>query len=276
MTLDSVMTIIKNIIDICIVWAGMYFILKSIKNNVKFTMLFKGIIIILVIKVISDIFDLRTIGLLLEYAIMWGPLALIVIFQPEIRSVLEHLGRSQLLGRHKTLTISERERIVYEIGLALEYLKKHRIGALIVLERDSSLSEYIDRSKKLYAEISNELLVAIFFPDNPLHDGGVIIQGDKITSAGAIFPTTVEMRFSKRLGTRHRAAIGISEETDAISIIVSEETGRISIAVKGDLNYNLSLEDAKAMILEELKPKKQTEFEFDELEEDGDSNEKNN
>ena len=276
MTLDSVMTIIKNIIDICIVWAGMYFILKSIKNNVKFTMLFKGIIIILVIKVISDIFDLRTIGLLLEYAIMWGPLALIVIFQPEIRSVLEHLGRSQLLGRHKTLTISERERIVYEIGLALEYLKKHRIGALIVLERDSSLSEYIDRSKKLYAEISNELLVAIFFPDNPLHDGGVIIQGDKITSAGAIFPTTVEMRFSKRLGTRHRAAIGISEETDAIAIIVSEETGRISIAVKGDLNYNLSLEDAKAMILEELKPKKQPEFEFDELEEDGDSNEKNN
>ena len=165
---------------------------------------------------------------------------------------------------------------MYEIGLALEYLKKHRIGALIVLERDSSLSEYIDRSKKLYAEISNELLVAIFFPDNPLHDGGVIIQGDKITSAGAIFPTTVEMRFSKRLGTRHRAAIGISEETDAIAIIVSEETGRISIAVKGDLNYNLSLEDAKAMILEELKPKKQTEFEFDELEEDGDSNEKNN
>ena len=222
MTLDSVMTIIKNIIDICIVWAGMYFILKSIKNNVKFTMLFKGIIIILVVKVISDIFDLRTIGLLLEYAIMWGPLALIVIFQPEIRSVLEHLGRSQLLGRHKTLTISERDKIVYEIGLALEYLKKHRIGALIVLERDSSLSEYIERSKKLYAEISNELLVAIFFPDNPLHDGGVIIQGDKVTSAGAIFPTTVEMRFSKRLGTRHRAAIGISEETDAIAIIVSE------------------------------------------------------
>ena len=263
MTLDSVMTIIKNIIDICIVWTGMYFILKSIKNNVKFTMLFKGIIIILVIKVISDIFDLRTIGLLLEYAIMWGPLALIVIFQPEIRSVLEHLGRSQLLGRHKTLTISERERIVYEIGLALEYLKKHRIGALIVLERDSSLSEYIDRSKKLYAEISNELLVAIFFPDNPLHDGGVIIQGDKITSAGAIFPTTVEMRFSKRLGTRHRAAIGISEETDAIAIIVSEETGRISIAVKGDLNYNLSLEDAKTMILDELKPKKTAEFDYE-------------
>lgn len=272
MTVDNILTIIKNIIDIVIVWAGLYFILKSIKNNVKFTMLFKGIIIIGVIKIVSDLFDLTTIGLLLEYIIMWGPLALIIIFQPEIRSVLEQLGRSQLLGRHKVLTISERERIVYEIGTALEYLKKHRIGALIVIERDNSLGEYIERSKKLYAEISNELLVAIFFPDNPLHDGGVIIQGDKITSAGAIFPTTVEMKFSKRLGTRHRAAIGISEETDAIAIIVSEETGRISIAINGDLNYNLSLDEAKMIILDELKPKKTAEFDY-ESEESGDKDE---
>jgi len=275
MTVDNILTIIKDIIDVCLVWSGLYFILKSIKNNVKFTMLFKGIIIIVVIKLVSDLFDLTAIGLLLEYVVMWGPLALVIIFQPEIRSVLEQLGRSQLLGRHKVLTISERERIVYEIGLALEYLKKHRIGALIVIERDTSLSEYIERSKKLYAEISNELLVAIFFPDNPLHDGGVIIQGDKITSAGAVFPTTVEMKFSKRLGTRHRAAIGISEESDAIAIIVSEETGRISIAINGDLNYNLSLDEAKMLILDELKPKKTAEFDY-EVEgenEDGDDNE---
>lgn len=276
MTIDSVLTIIKNIIDICLVWAGLYFVLKSIKNNVKFTMLFKGIIVIVVIKVISDLFDLTAIGLLLEYVMMWGPLALVIVFQPEIRSVLEHLGRSQLLGRHKILTITERERIVYEIGVALSYLKKHRIGALIVIERDNSLSEYIERSKKLYAEISNELLVAVFFPDNPLHDGGVIIQGDKITSAGAVFPTTVEMKFSKRLGTRHRAAIGISEETDAIAIIVSEETGRISVAVNGDLNYNLSVDEAKILILDELKPKKAAEFDYemeDASDEDGDINE---
>ncbi|MGN1268007.1 MAG: diadenylate cyclase CdaA [Candidatus Aphodocola sp.] len=275
MTVDNILTILKDIIDICLVWAGLYFILKSIKNNVKFTMLFKGIIIIVVIKLISDLFDLTAIGLLLEYVVMWGPLALVIIFQPEIRSVLEQLGRSQLLGRHKVLTISEREKIVYEIGLALEYLKKHRIGALIVIERDNSLSEYIERSKKLYADISNELLVAIFFPDNPLHDGGVIIQGDKITCAGAVFPTTVEMKFSKRLGTRHRAAIGISEESDAIAIIVSEETGRISIAINGDLNYNLSLDEAKMLILDELKPKKTAEFDYEieTLDEDGDDNE---
>ncbi len=139
MTVDNILTIIKDIIDICLVWVGLYFILKSIKNNVKFTMLFKGIIIIVIIKLVSDLFDLTAIGLLLEYVVMWGPLALVIIFQPEIRSVLEQLGRSQLLGRHKVLTISERERIVYEIGLALEYLKKHRIGALIVIERDTSL-----------------------------------------------------------------------------------------------------------------------------------------
>lgn len=274
MTVDTILTIIKDIIDVCLVWAGLYFILKSIKNNVKFTMLFKGIIIIVVIKLISDLFDLTTIGLLLEYVIMWGPLALIIIFQPEIRSVLEQLGRSQLLGRHKVLTISERERIVYEIGLSLEYLKKHRIGALIVIERDNSLAEYIERSKKLYADISNELLDAIFFPDNPLHDGGVIIQGDKISSAGAVFPTTVDMKFSKRLGTRHRAAIGISEESDAIAILVSEETGRISIAIAGDLHYNLSLDEAKMLILEELKPKKTAEFDYEiEEVEDGEEDE---
>ena len=274
MTVDSILTIIKDIIDICLVWTGIYFILKSVKNNVKFTLIFKGIIIIAIVKVISDLFDLTTVGLLLQYVIMWGPLALIIVFQPEIRSVLEHLGRSQLLGRHKVLTISQREKIVYEIGVALEYLKKHRIGALIVIERDTSLNEYIERSKKLYAEISNELLVAIFFPDNPRHDGGVIIQGDKVTSAGAVLPTTVEMKFSKRLGTRHRAAIGISEESDAIAIIVSEETGRISIAMNGDLNYNLSVEEAKMLILEELKPKKTAEFDYEiEEEEDGEEDE---
>ncbi|HOZ54010.1 MAG TPA: diadenylate cyclase CdaA [Bacilli bacterium] len=275
MSFESAKIIFKNIVDICVVWALIYFLLKNIKNNIKFTMLFKGIIVIIVLKILSDLLSLTTVGIVLEYIIMWGPLALIIVFQPEIRNVLEQLGRSKLLGRHKSLTISEREKIVYEIGQAIEYFKKHRIGSLIVIERDNSLSEYIERSKKIYADISNELLVAIFFPDNPLHDGGVIIQGDKITSAGGIFPTTVEMKFSKRLGTRHRAAIGISEETDAIAIIVSEETGRISIAVGGELNYNLTVEEAKIIILDELKPKK-TVSEFDEEEEVIDNEDKEN
>ena len=254
----NIVTIIKDLVDICLVWIIFYYVLKNVKKNVKFSLLFKGIVAVIVIKLISDIFGLTTIGLLFEYLISWGPLAIIIIFQPEIRGVLEQLGKTQLLGRHKTLTVTEREKIVSELGIAVDYLRKNRIGALIVIERDTSLSEYIERSKKIYAEISNELLCAIFFPDNPLHDGGVIIQGDKITCAGAVFPTTVDMKFSKRLGTRHRAAIGISEESDCLAIIVSEETGRVSLAVGGKLNYNLSVDELKLMILDELMPKSET------------------
>lgn len=264
MTVESIIELIKNIVDISIVWAVFYYILKNIRNNVKLTLLFKGVAIVIIMKLGSDFFGLKTIGLLLEYVLMWGPLALIIIFQPEIRTALEQLGRTQLLGRHKVLTVDEREHLVYEIVQAMDQLRKSRIGALIVIERDSSLSNYIDKSKKIYADISSDLLIAIFFPNNPLHDGGVIIQGDKITCAGAVFPTSSNAKANKRLGTRHRAALGIAEETDAISLIVSEETGRISIAVKGELYYNLSLDDVRMMLIDELRPK------HDEVEEEDD------
>ena len=256
MTVDGIIELIKKLLDVLIVWLVLYYILKNLRKNVKMVMLFKGVIIILLLKVISDILDLTTIGYLLDYAITWGPLALIVIFQPEIRNVLEQLGRSQLLGRHKVLTVDEREKVVYEIVNAKDQLRKNRIGALIVIERDQSLNEYISKSKKIYADISSDLLIAIFFPNNPLHDGGVIIQGDKITSAGAVFPTSDNLRISKRLGTRHRAALGIAEETDCISLIVSEETGRVSMAVNSELHYNLTIDELKLMLLEELRPKK--------------------
>ena len=221
----------------------------------------------MILKLVSDFVGLTTIGLLLEYVIQWGPLAIIIIFQPEIRNILEQLGRTHLLGRHKVLTVDERERLVYEIINAMDYLRKARIGALIVLERDSSLGNYIDKSKKIYADLSSDLLISIFFPNNPLHDGGVIIQGDRITCAGAVFPTTSSTKVNKRFGTRHRAALGIVEETDAISLVVSEETGRISIGVKGELFYNLSLDDIRMMLIDELRPKQEYEDENVEEEE---------
>lgn len=256
MTIDGIVGLIKKLIDVLLVWMIFYYILKNLRKNVKMGLLFKGILVIIILKIFSDIFELSTIGYLLNYVIMWGPLALIIIFQPEIRNVLEQLGRSQLLGRHKILTVDEREKLVYEISQAIEYLRKNRIGALIVLERDNSLNDYINKSKKIYADISSELLISIFFPNNPLHDGGVIIQGDKITSAGAVFPTSDNVRISKRLGTRHRAALGISEEMDSISLVVSEETGRLSIAIGGELFYNLSIDEVKLKLLDELRPKK--------------------
>lgn len=270
MTLNSVLTIMQKIIDISLVWLLIYFVLKNLKNNIKMVLLFKGVLIVIIIKLLSDYLNLTTIGLLLEYVIEWGPLALIIIFQPEIRNILEHLGRKQLLGRHKILTLDEREKLVYEIMNAVDYLRKARIGALIVIERDISLNEYIQRSKAIYADISSELLISIFFPRNPLHDGGVIIQGNKITSAGAVFPISLNSKINKRLGTRHRAALGISEESDSIALVVSEETGKISIAIGGVLNYNLSLDDARMILIEELKPKKEIllDDEFEEEEED--------
>ena len=268
MTFDSIVSLLRKLVDVLIVWLAFYYILKNLRKNVKMVLLFKGIIIIAVLKIISDVFKLSTIGFLLNYVILWGPLALIIIFQPEIRNVLEQLGRSQLLGRHKVLTVDEREKVVYEISQAMDTLRKNRIGALIVIERDNSLHDYIEKAKKIYADISSELLVAIFFPNNPLHDGGVIIQGDKITCAGAVFPTSDSMKISKRLGTRHRAALGISEEMDCISLIVSEETGRISMAIGGELLYNLTLDELKMKLLDELRPKKvfddESEDEFDE------------
>ncbi len=260
MTLDSIIMIIKKIIDISIVWILIYQILKNIRNNVKLSLLFKGVAIILILKIASDMFGLSTTGLLLEYVIMWGPLALIIIFQPEIRNVLEQLGRTQLLGRHKILTVDERERLVYEIVQAVDYMRKARIGALIVIERDYSLLNYIEKAKKVYADLSSDLLISIFFPNNPLHDGGVIIQGNKITCAGAVFPTTSSTKVNKRFGTRHRAALGIVEETDAISVVVSEETGRLSVGVKGELFYNLSLDDVRMMLIDELRPKQMEDY----------------
>ena len=263
MTITDVLSIIRKLVDISLVWFIFYIILKNIKNNVKLTLLFKGVAFVLILKFISDWLGFKTIGVLLEYIIQWGPVALIIIFQPEIRNILEQLGRSQLLGRHKILTVDEREHLVYEIVNAIDYLRKERIGGLIVLERDISLGNYIDKSKKLYADLSSDLLISIFYEGNPLHDGGVIIQGNRITCAGAIFPTSNSPKINRRLGTRHRAALGLAEETDAICIVVSEETGRISIALKGELLYNLTLDDARILLIDELKPKNDIDFDDD-------------
>lgn len=254
MTIDSILIIAKKILDILLVWAILYYILKGLRRNMKMVLLFKGILIIVGVKILADLLDLVTIGYLIDYVIEWAPLALIIIFQPEIRTALEHLGKTQLLGRHKTMTVNEREKIIKEILGAVDYLKKMRMGALIVIERDDSLSEYIKKSQGIYADLSSSLLASLFFNNNPLHDGGVIIRGDKIASAACVFPTSENPNLSKRLGTRHRAALGITEQMDCIALVVSEETSRISIAIGGKFYYNLTLDETRLKLLEELSP----------------------
>ena len=275
-TITDVVSILKKIIDISLVWMIFYYMLKHIKNNVKLSLIFKGVFLVIILKVISSYFGFTTLGMLLEYVIMYGPLALIIIFQPEIRNILEQIGRSQLLGRHKVLTVDERENLVYQIVGAMESLRKAKIGALIVLERDISLGNYIDKAKKIYADLSSDLLISIFFPNNPLHDGGVIIQGDRITCAGAVFPTSSSSKLNKRLGTRHRAAVGITEETDCIALVVSEETGRMSIAIKGEIFYNLTIDDVRMMLIDELRPKQDSLQDEDDYEDEEEIYEEDN
>lgn len=273
MTLTTMWSIVTKIIDICIVWFLVYYILKNVKNNVKLVLIVKGVIILFVIKFISEILNLYTIGFLLEYVFEWGPIAVIILFQPELRSFLESIGRTKLLGRHKVLTVEEREKVVYEIMDAVEYLKKNKIGALMVIERDMSLQEYISPATKVYADLTSPLLGTIFFPNSPLHDGGVIIQGDRITCAGAVFKTSMDPNLNKKLGTRHRAALGIAEESDAVALVVSEETGKISIAVDHEIHYNLSLDEFRMMLVEELKPKTELFYDADSVESEGGDNE---
>lgn len=269
MNLSAIWSLVTKLLDICFVWIAFYYILKNVKNNIKMVLIVKGVVLILIVKLLSDLLDLYTVGIILEYAIQWGPLAIIVIFQPEIRSVLESLGRTQLLGRHKILTVDEREKVVYELMRSVDYFRKNRIGALIVIEREISLEEYINSATKIYADISDSLVETIFFPNSPLHDGGVIIQGDRVTCAGAVFRTSMNPNISKRLGTRHRAALGIAEESDAIALVVSEESGRLSIAVDGELHYNLDADQFRMMLIEELRPKMEVFFEADDSESDG-------
>ena len=267
-TLTDIWTIVRKMMDISLVWFIFYFILKNIRNNVKLSLIFKGVAFVILLKIISDWVGFITVGYLLDYIIQWGPVALIIIFQPEIRTILEQLGRNKLLGRHKVLTVDEREHMVYEMINAIDYLRKERIGALIVIERDISLGNYIDKAKKLYADLSSDLLIAIFYEGNPLHDGGVIIQGDRITCAGAVFPTSNSTKLNRRLGTRHRAALGLAEETDAICIVVSEETGRVSIALKGEMLYNLTLDDVRMMLIDELRPKQDIDYNEEDIDEE--------
>lgn len=275
MVWNDIATMIRAIVDISLIWILAYAVLKNLKGNVKMVFLLKGIIILIIVKFLSDKFDLKTTGVILEYLLTWGVLALIIIFQPEIRNALEQLGKKQIITKHRSLTLDEREKVIYEIMTTIDYLRKSKVGGLIVIEREISLRDYIEKSKVLDADLSSDLLISIFFPRNPLHDGGVIIQGNKVTCAGAIFPISLNGKINKKLGTRHRAALGISEESDCIAIIVSEETGKISIAIEGVLNYNLSIDDARMVLIEELKPKKELLLD-DQLEEESetDNNEK--
>lgn len=231
-----------NILDILLVWFVIYKILTLIKGT-KAVQLLKGIFVIIIIRIITEYLGLTTLGWMTNQVIDYGFLAIIIIFQPELRRALEQLGRGKLFARSGMQEEEERGRLISAMTKSISYMAKRRIGALISIEKDTGLNDYIETGIQMNSDISSELLINVFIPNTPLHDGAVIIQKNRIAAAACYLPLSESPFISKELGTRHRAAIGISEVTDAVTVIVSEETGGISLTVNGELHRDLSMEE---------------------------------
>lgn len=242
--------IIINVVDITLVWFVIYKLLMVIKGT-KAVQLLKGIFVIVIVRTLSGIFGLNTLGWLMDEAMDWGFFAVIVIFQPELRRALEQLGRGKIFTR-STQEENEKEQVVEAIAKATTYMAKRRIGALISIERETGLNEYIETGIGLDSKITSELLINIFIPNTPLHDGAVIIQKDKVAAAACYLPLSESPFISKELGTRHRAALGVSEVTDCLTVIVSEETGSVSLTRNGELHRSLSPDEFKELLMKDL------------------------
>lgn len=244
---------ITLILDVLIVIYIIYkFIIYAKKSRAW--QLLKGIIFILIITAISEVLQLKILNYILTAFMPYGVIALIVIFQPELRRMLEQLGTSKLtkyFGLDKDLETKTKEDI-YKVVIAATELAKTKTGGLIVLERDIQINDIIDTGVKVDAEVSPQLVVNLFTPNTPLHDGAVIISKNKIMAAACILPLANDKDIAKEVGTRHRAGLGISKESDAIAIIVSEETGKISIAKDGTLIADLKEDTLKTILIKNM------------------------
>lgn len=240
---------IVRVLDILLVWYLIYKLLMYARGTQMMNLL-KGVGIFLVAKSVSSVMGLQTVDWLLGQVLSWGVVAMIILFQPELRRALEILGRDLFKNRKNKSNRSEK--LINDIEKSVQYMSKRKIGALISIEGEDGLGEYISTGIPLDAEVSNQLLINIFIPNTPLHDGAVIISNYEIAAASCYLPLSESTLIPKELGTRHRAAIGLSEVSDAVTIIVSEETGDISV-VKGDtMNRVLSREDFRRVLEEYL------------------------
>lgn len=233
-TLRSIWTISRIFFDVAIMWFVIYYAIKFVRNNSRMIQIFKGIILILVVNGLARLLGLTTVSYFFDMFINWGFLAIIIIFQPEIRGVLERIGKTGVFSKITSLLSNEKEKLVDEVYKAVVVLSEESVGALISIEQSQSMQDYIKTGIAINATVTKELLTSIFITTTPLHDGAVIIQGDKIACASAYFPPTNE-DLPSRYGARHRAALGIAEVTDSLTIVVSEETSGISIAEKGKI-----------------------------------------
>lgn len=248
---------INDILDIIIVAFLIYKLMQIIRNTRAWT-LFKGILVILLCAAIAYILQLNTVTWIISNTISVGIIAIIIIFQPELRSALEKLGTSSMIkGLFSFDDDKKGEKIliktVDEIVTGAKQMADAKTGAIIVIEQDVKLGEYEATGIRLDAQVSSELLVNIFEKNTPLHDGAVMVRDNMITYATCYLPLSNNLSINKKYGTRHRAAIGISEISDAIVVIVSEETGRISLAVNGELRTNIVRDQLRNEIIQSMK-----------------------
>lgn len=242
-----------DIIEIIIIAFVLYHVMVWVKNT-RAWMLFKGIIVILIFLLLAALFQMNTILWLSGKVVNVAAIALVIIFQPELRNALERLGRKNFLTAffnfdfQKSNPVRFSEKTINEIAKACYEMGKVKTGALIVVERDVMLNEYIRTGIPLDSLVSSQLLINIFEHNTPLHDGAIIVRGDRIVAATCYLPLSDNMELSKELGTRHRAAVGVSEVSDSMTIIVSEETGAVSLAVEGTLYRNIDADFLKSKL----------------------------
>lgn len=238
---------LNTIADIGIVYYVLYrgYILI---RDMRAKQLVKGIVLLVALIPISSIFDLYMIEFILKNTFQVGVIALVIVFQPEIRKALEYLGRTSFSISNVEKNAQTSQKIIKEIVSATTSLARQKIGALIIFEKQIGLNDIIESGTPLNADISSGLIINIFIPNTPLHDGAVIIKDYTIRAAGCFLPLTENNLLSKDIGTRHRAAIGMTEKSDSIALIVSEETGYISYAVEGRLYRNIQIEELETVL----------------------------
>lgn len=242
-----------SLLDVLVVWYVIYMLMMLLRGT-KAVQLFRGIVVIILIKLVSWYIGLETVSWIMDQVINWGIIAIIVIFQPEIRRGLEHLGRGSLFANYNKKENEAEIKLVDALDQAIQYMSKRRIGALITVQMNTGLDDYIETGIPLDADVSGALLINIFIPNTPLHDGAVIIKDNRIAVAAAYLPLSESNLIPKELGTRHRAAVGISEVTDALTIVVSEETGGVTITKNNELIRDLTQQDYRKLLYNELVP----------------------
>lgn len=246
----TVLDLVINAVDILLVWFVVYKLITVIRGT-KAVQLLKGIFVIVIVRGLSELLGFNTLAWMMEQVMLWGVLGVIIIFQPELRRALEQLGRGRLFARGNLQEDEERDRLVEAVTKSVSYMAKRRIGALITFEKETGMGDYIETGIPMDSHLTSELLINLFIPNTPLHDGAVIIQKNRIAAAACYLPLSESPFISKELGTRHRAALGVSEVTDSITVVVSEETGAISLTTNGELQRNLELEEFSKIIRRE-------------------------